>query len=241
MKNRKTLIIILTFNEEENISPLIKSLKSVLPSADICIIDGGSKDNTVQYATQAGAMALKVPYSIGIAGAVETGFKFAYEMGYEMLARIDGDGQHDPKELIKMISPIESNLTDMVIGSRYISKRVYRPSIFRLLGTKLFSFVISSIIKQKISDPTSGLQVFNSKVIRYLAEELPGDYSEVEMLILLHRAGFRIMELPTPMTERQEGKSSFTILRSFFYVFRGMVLILISIFQNIPLHEGENK
>lgn len=233
----KILVIIPTYNEVQTIASVIKEIREALPEADIVIIDGYSKDGTDKKAKELGVSVLQVPYSIGIGGAIETGLKFAAEFDYDILVRVDGDGQHDPSESLQMIKIIKEGKFDVVIGSRFLGKQYYKTKLLRTIAIKTFSFIDSRLIKQKVTDPSSGFQVYNKNVIEFLGNKYCIDYSEVEMLVILYRMGFKIKEISVLMRERREGSSSFSNLRSFIYVFRGILTILVSIFQSFPKYE----
>jgi len=237
ISEKKILVMIPTYNEAKTITSVIHNIREALPKADILVIDGGSQDETYEKARKSGAFALILPYSIGIGGAIETGFKFADEMDYDILARVDGDGQHDPKELPRMIKLIEDRETDVVVGSRFFQNKKYKHFFFRSVGIKLFSLIDSLLIGQRVSDPTSGFQTFNSEVIKFFGKRYALDYSEVEVLVIIHRAGFKIKEIPVPMRKREEGNSSFNSIRSFVYVFRGILSLFIGLFQDFPKYE----
>jgi len=230
----KVLVMILTYNEEENISRVIGGVKKHVPLADIVVIDGESRDSTVEQARQCGVFVLEVPHRLGIGGGVETGYKFAEEMGYDILARVDGDGQHNPEALPKLIKSVIDGRADVVIGSRYAQATGYRASLSRAVGIKLFSLLLSALSHQKITDPTSGFQAVNRDVIRFFAVDCHCNWSEVEAIVLLHQAGFSIHELPVIMNERLRGESSFKLGRAFFYMFKGLLSLFVGCLRESP-------
>jgi len=234
---RKILVMIPTYNEGKTITSVINHVKEALPLADILVIDGGSDDETCEKAKDSGAFVLTLPYSMGIGGAIETGFKFAAEMHYDILARVDGDGQHNPDELPGMIKLIEKKEADVIIGSRFFENKNYKNSFFRVVAINIFSFVDSLLIGQRVTDPTSGFQVYNSKIIEFFGKKHVLDYSEVEFLFLLDRIGFKTKEVPVSMRIRSQGSSSFNSIRSFVYVFRGILALFVGLFQNFPQTE----
>jgi len=230
-KENKIMVLIPTYNEEESIGQVIRGARKSLPQADIVVVDGESSDSTEEIARKSGVIILKVPHSLGIAGGVETGFSFADLRGYDIVVRVDGDGQHNPDQIPRLLEPILNDKADVTIGSRYIGAGDYKASLPRTLSTKLFSLIISAIIRQKITDATSGFQVANYRVIEFLSRSYFFDYSEVEAIVLLKKAGFRILEIPVAMEKRGQGQSSFTFVRAFYYIFTGMLLLLINLLK----------
>ncbi|GAI90729.1 unnamed protein product, partial [marine sediment metagenome] len=202
--------------------------------ADIVVVDGESRDATAELARKLEAIVLKVPHSLGIAGGVETGFSFADLEGYDVVVRVDGDGQHNPDEISRLMQPILDARADITIGSRYIGAGDYKGSLSRTLSAKLFALVISAIIRQKISDATSGFQAVNRRVIEFLSHSHSFDYSEVEAIVLFKNAGFRILEIPVAMEKRVQGQSSFTFVRAFYYIFTGMLSLLVNLLKGKP-------
>ncbi len=222
----KTLIIIPAYNEAENIVKVIRSLKSVNPRWDIAVINDCSKDDTGGLAASTGkATVINLPYNLGIGGAVQTGFKIAGKYGYDIAVQFDGDGQHKAEEIPKLLAPIISREADVVIGSRFCRKnKGFKSTFSRRIGIKVFEIVNSLIIRQKITDNTSGFRAMNRKAFTFLADNYPSDYPEPEAVILLGKNGFIIKEVYAEMRERQGGRSSIFGLRNFYY----MIKVLIS-------------
>jgi len=231
----KIMVLIPTYNEEKSIGQVIRGVRKSLPQADIVVVDGESSDSTEEIARKLGVIILKVPHSLGIAGGVETGFSFADLRGYDMVVRVDGDGQHNPDQIPRLMQPILDGEADISIGSRYMGGGDYKASLPRTLSIKLFSLIISAIIRQKITDATSGFQVVNCRLIEFLSRNYFFDYSEVEAIVLLKKAGFRIVEIPVTMEKRAQGQSSFTFVRAFYYIFTGMLSLLISLLKGETL------
>ena len=231
----KIMVLIPTYNEEKSIGQVIRGVRKSLPQADIVVVDGESTDSTKEIARKLGVIVLKVPHSLGIAGGVETGFSFADLRGYDVVVRVDGDGQHNPDQIPRLMQPIMDGEADVSIGSRYIGAGDYKASLPRTLSIELFSLIISAIIRQKITDATSGFQVVNRRVIEFLSRNYFFDYSEVEAIVLLKKAGFRIWEIPVTMEKRAQGQSSFTFVRAFYYIFTGILSLLISLLKGETL------
>lgn len=230
-KKNKIMVLVATYNEEKSIEQVIKEVRKNLPQADIVVVDGESSDATGEIVRKLETIVLKVPHSLGIAGGVETGFSFAGLKGYDMVVRVDGDGQHNPDQIPQLMQPILDDRADVSIGSRYIGAGVYKGSLLRTLSIKLFSLIISAIIRQRITDATSGFQVVNRRVVEFLSRNYAFDYSEVEAIVLLKNAGFRVLEIPVTMKKRAQGESSFTFIRAFYYIFTGMLSLLINLLR----------
>jgi glycosyltransferase involved in cell wall biosynthesis len=229
--DQRVLIVIPAFNEEKNIGNVVADTRLKVPSADIVVIDDGSTDNTVMRALSAGAKVISLPINIGIGGAMQTGFKYAYERGYTVAVQIDGDGQHDPSEVDKLINPIFKGTSDIVKGSRYLEDTGYQTPIFRRIGMILFARITSFVLRQKITDTTSGFWAVNRKVLKVLSSNYPTDFPDADSLIYLGLLGFRISEAPVHMRERFSGASTITFFKSLYYPFK----LLLSIFT-ILLH-----
>jgi glycosyltransferase involved in cell wall biosynthesis len=235
----RTLVMVPVYNEETSIDGVIDQVREHLPGADILVIDGYSKDKTFERVLRANVHAIRVPSTYGIGGAVEAGFLFAHRGGYGVLARLDGDGQHDARDLARIVQMVAAGQADMIIGSRYAQRREYRNTLTRSIGITLFATLVSWLTGKRFTDTTSGLMAVNWDVIRYVAVDYPFDYSEVEAIVILHRAGFDVQELPVTMQQRATGRSSFTALRAFFYVFKGLLSISLEILRRVPPRRAE--
>jgi hypothetical protein len=225
----KVLVVIPAFNEEKSLPGVIDDLRSTCPWADIIVVDDGSTDGTGGVARRMGVPLLALPFNIGIGGAMQTGYSYAERRGYDVVVQFDGDGQHLAGEIGHLLEPLAEGRTDIVVGSRFRSANGYRAPFFRKLGIWIFSTVLSRILGMRVTDTTSGFRAANSRVIRFFAETYPEDYPEVESLVLLHRAGHRIAEVPIRMQERTGGRSSITPVRSAYY----MVKVLLAVFIDL--------
>ncbi len=227
----KILIIIPALNEEGSIQRVINSVRQQIPQADVLVMNDGSSDETGACAEAAGAMVLHMPYNVGIGASVQAGFQFADKQGYDIVVRNDGDGQHDAAEITLMMSVLASGEADIVIGSRYIENRGYVGSPMRRLGSLILANLISLIVHQPITDPTSGFIVCNRKAIHLCALLYPHDYPEPESIVLLYRAGVRLREIPVTMQPRLAGQSSITTLRSAYYMLKVILAILVDLLR----------
>lgn len=234
----KILAIVPAYNEEMNIVHVVQSIRDVqdlLSDAqlDIVVVNDGSTDHTLQAVESTDAIVIDLPYNLGIGGAVQTGFRYAMENEYEIAIQVDGDGQHDPMFIPDIIAPIVAGSHDVVIGSRFLdtSRAGFQSTFTRRIGIKMFEWINSIIIRQKITDNTSGYRAFNKKTITLLAKEYPADYPEPETVILLGLRKFRIAEIPVLMKERQGGKSSIRSWISGYYMIKVLLAIFVNIFK----------
>lgn len=223
----KILTVIPAYNEENTIGEVVQQIKHNFPSADILVINDGSRDDTSIRAQRAGAIVADLPFNLGIGGAMQAGFLYAKREGYDIAVQVDGDGQHDPFYISKLVEPIEKDIADVVIGSRYISKSLYKSSVLRRVGMILLSTLVSMLVRQKLKDTTSGFRAINRKVIDYFSENYPVDYPEVDVLVRLYKRNIRIIELPVEMLKRQSGISSITPLRSVYYMLKVSLSVII--------------
>ena len=227
----RILVIIPAHNEEGNIAYTIKEIKEKASFVDILVVDDGSTDRTNEIAIDNGVKVANLPFNMGIGVAVQTGFKIASREGYDIAIQIDADGQHNPSYIPKLCEPILRGDVDVVIGSRYKEKNEYRTSIVRLSGIKFFSWLTSLIIKQKITDTTSGLRALNKDAYSLFSEEYPTDFPDAEAIILLGYSGFRIMEISIEMRNRSGGISFFSIPKLLYYPFKNLLAIVCTVLR----------
>ena len=223
----KKLIIIPAYNESESIEGTITHVLSLAGDFDYIIINDCSTDDTADICRRNGYHMLDLPVNLGIGGAVQTGYWYALENGYDMAVQVDADGQHDISYLSKMVEYMEQKDADLVIGSRFIDKKGFQSSALRRMGITYFTWLIHVLTKVTITDPTSGFRLANRKVIREFAYDYPRDYPEPESAVLLIRKGYRIEEVPVEMKERQGGASSIHGRRSVYYMIKVTLAILV--------------
>jgi glycosyltransferase involved in cell wall biosynthesis len=233
------LIIIPAYNEERSVGKVIEGIRSHLSQADILVVTDGCTDLTSEIAKSKGAIVLDLPFNLGIGGAMQAGYKYAYEKGYDIAIQVDADGQHDPKEIAKLLRALEEEEIDVALGSRFIGDSEYKSSFMRRVGITIFSGVISMIVGQKITDPTSGFRAANRKAICLFAIEYPQDYPEPEVLILLHQCRLKMGEVPVGMSRRYSGESSITKIRSVYYVVKVLLAIFVDCFKKPPFLKRE--
>jgi glycosyltransferase involved in cell wall biosynthesis len=226
----KTLIIVPAFNEAENIKNVIYDILEQKKNYDILIINDCSADNTSKAARETeSCKVIDLPVNLGIGGAVQTGFKYAFENGYEYTVQFDGDGQHKAAEIEKILDPVKEGEADVVIGSRFLKKEPnFRSSFARRKGIFIFKVVNFILTGQKITDNTSGFRAYNKRAIGFLSHNYPEDYPEPESVVLLGRNGFKIMEVSVSMKERQNGSSSIYGFRIPYYMFKVLLSVIMT-------------
>lgn len=235
--DKRLLVLIPAYNEERNIATTLARVRQVLPGADLLVVNDGSRDKTVQQAEAAGAIVVSHSFNMGYGVTIQTGYKFAWERGYDFLVQLDGDGQHDPACIMDLLTPVIANDTDFALGSRFLNLNSYRPSFSRRLGILFFRKLVSVLIGREITDPTSGFQAFNRDVIRFFTRDIfPCDYPDADMLVTLNLAGFRIREVPVRMFANAEGKSMHSGLKPLYYMFKMCLSILVTLLRNRNLY-----
>jgi glycosyltransferase involved in cell wall biosynthesis len=239
MQERKEILVILpAYNESRVIGAVVGRVRVCLPEADILVVNDGSVDKTAEIAGQAGAGVVSLLFNMGYGVALQTGYKYAREKGYDYVLQLDADGQHEPTFLKEILRELETSSADVVIGSRYLREESYRPSFARRQGMKLFAALTSAIIKQKISDPTSGFQGFRKPVLNFLVSDyFPSDYPDADFIIMLHKCGFRIKEIPVVM-KAGSGKSMHGGAKPLYYIFKMFLSILVTLLRKHPQPGG---
>lgn len=225
----RVLIIVPAFNEAANLPHVIASLRRIGPAWDIVVVDDGSTDDTARVAAFEGATVLKLPFNLGIGGAVQTGLIYAARKGYDVCVQVDGDAQHDADETVKLIDTLLSSGADVVVGSRFLAEDEsnFRSTFQRRIGINILKQVISLLSGQKVTDPTSGHRAFGRRAIEILSRYYPQQYPEPEVLHLLLHEGLRVVDVPVRMHARQHGQSSIRAFHSLLYVIKVLVAILV--------------
>ena len=236
----RRIAVVPAFNEQQNVGRVIEEIRAFDPDLDIVVVDDGSVDATAAVARQRGAITLQLPFNLGIGGAVQTGFRYAYEHDYDLAVRVDGDGQHDPSQLDRVIAPILSGDADIAVGSRFVADGDgYRSSRSRRIGIRVLALVVSRIVGRRVTDTTSGFQALNRKGIALFARDYPHDYPEVEATVMVSRHRLRSVEVAVSMRERSSGRSSITALRSVYYMIKVLLAIFVGLFRrNVVPEEG---
>lgn len=223
----KKLIIIPAYNEAENIVKTVEQIKAKAPDFDYIIINDCSVDKTLSICREHNYNVINLPINLGIGGAVQTGYLYAYENDYDLAVQVDGDGQHDPEFLKEMSKYFENSNVDMVIGSRFIEKNGFQSSKIRRIGISFFSILIKLLTGKVITDPTSGLRMVGKKGIELFARDYPKDYPEPETIVAMLKRNCNIIEIPVIMREREGGVSSISMKKSVYYMVKVTMAILI--------------
>ena len=231
------MVIVPAFNEEGAIAGVVQSINREMPGTPVVVIDDCSEDATVQRAQLAGASVLSVAHHLGLGGCVQTGYKLAFELGYEYVIRVDGDGQHDARYIPKILDALRTSGYEMVIGSRFVEKSSDHTSAARSLGIVLFRAILRPILGKPVYDPTSGFVGVNRKALAVFSKSFPLEYPEIETLVVLQRRAFRFMEIPCRMLPRLSGRSSITPLKSIYYI----VHVLLGVLINVLKYEGGRR
>jgi glycosyltransferase involved in cell wall biosynthesis len=223
----KCIAIVPAYNEQGAIGGVVDEIFAFDPSYDVIVIDDASADGTSAEARDHGALVVRLPFNLGIGGAVQTGFRYAADHGYELAIRVDGDGQHDPSELGPLVETVSAGGADICVGSRFVGSEGYRSSRSRRIGIRILARTVSLLTGQRVTDTTSGFQVLNRKAIELFAADYPHDYPEVEAAVMLHKHRLRLAEVPVRMRERQAGQSSIRGVHTAYYMAKVMLAILI--------------
>jgi glycosyltransferase involved in cell wall biosynthesis len=224
----RCLAIVPVFNEGASVRKVVQRLRRALPEFDVLVVDDGSTDDTVRQ-VPADVPVVSLPFNLGIGGAMQTGYRFAALHGYEVAVQVDGDGQHRPAEVRRLVEELIKADADLIVGSRFLQPTKYRQSMVRKLGARVLQLLIHALAGQPMTDCTSGFRAANRQVIRAFAHWYPEDYPEPEVILLLKRAGFRIAEIPVKMRHRRSGRSSIGLLTGMFYVLRVAVCLLLDL------------
>ena len=237
----RAIALVPALNEEGTIASVVAELRAYDAELEILVIDDGSHDRTAEIARAAGARVLRLPFNLGIGGAVQTGFRYAFENDFDLAVRIDGDGQHDASQLAAVVDPVLRGDTDIAVGSRYLGTRAdgYRSSTTRRLGIRILARVVSLLTREPITDPTSGFQALNRTAIALFAADYPHDYPEVEAIVLVRRHRLRLLEVPIAMRPRVVGRSSIRTLASVYYMVKVLLALFVGAFRrySTPLEE----
>jgi glycosyltransferase involved in cell wall biosynthesis len=232
------LAVVPAYNEANTLLSVIASIRASAPAFDVLVVDDGSTDRTGDIAEQAGAALLRHPFNLGIGGAVQAGFEYARREGYDYMAQVDGDGQHRADEIDTLIRVMQDDPTvDMVCGSRFLTDNGYPAPVSRRTGIHIFAFLLSRIVGQRVSDPTSGFRLYNRRAIGLFARDYPHDYPEVEAVLMVHWHRLRMREVPVRMMQRGGGVSSIRSGKSVYYMIKVLLAIFIGLARARPVPE----
>jgi glycosyltransferase involved in cell wall biosynthesis len=230
----RNLAVVPAYNEVASVADVVASLHEHAPDFDVLVIDDGSTDETAAIARAAGARVLRHPFNLGIGGAVQSGFVFALEQGYDRMVQVDGDGQHVAEEISVLQQAMDTDPTDVVCGSRFMTETGYPAPISRRTGIHIFAFLLSRIVEQQVSDPTSGFRLYNRRAIALFANDYPHDYPEVEAVLMVHHHRLRMREVPVRMLERGGGQSSIKSGKSAYYMIKVLLALGVGLLRKRP-------
>jgi len=234
--------VVPAFNESGAVGRVVDEIRTACPAAEVVVVDDASTDDTAAVAEARGATVLRLPFNVGIGGAVQTGFRYALEEGFDRAVRLDGDGQHDASEIPTLFAPLERGEADLVIGSRFVDGvGTYRPPLARRLGIRVFARLVSLLGGQRVTDTTSGFIALDRAGIELFAREYPHDYPEVEATLVALRSGLRLAQVQVEMRERETGSSSITFVRSLYYIVKVLLALLVASLRRYPRLEGAER
>ena len=233
----RLLILIPAYNEEGAVGDVVRSVRATLPHIPILVVDDCSWDRTVATARSAGAEVLTLPHHLGLGGAVQAGYKLAFELGYDFVIRVDGDGQHDARDIPRIFDTLQKSGCEMVIGSRFVDGNGSHTSLLRAAGIVFFRAVLRPILGRPVHDPTSGYVGVNRTALALFSSTFPLEYPEIEALVVLQRKRFRFVEVPCRFRPRRAGRSTITAVMSLYYI----IHVLLGVFVNILKFERRRK
>jgi glycosyltransferase involved in cell wall biosynthesis len=234
-----SLAVVPAYNEAETVAAVVRTIHDTVPDFDVLVVDDGSTDRTAELAERAGARVLRLPFNLGIGGAVQAGFTFARENGYSRMVQVDADGQHDPGQVQRLVDAMNADpILDMICGSRFLTSDYRYPApVSRRTGIHVFAFMLSRILRQRVSDPTSGFRLYNRRAITLFARDYPHDYPEVEAVLMVHHHQLRMAEVPVRMYKRDGGISSITSGKSAYYMIKVLLAVMIGLVRRRPVPE----
>ena len=234
---KELLVLIPAYNEEGAITGVIEEVRAAVPNAFVLVVDDCSSDATRYLALLAGARVLAVPHHLGLGGCLQAGYRLAFELGYDFVIRVDGDGQHDPADIPRVLDTLKTSGCEMAIGSRFVDGKSEATSLPRGVGIALFRTILRPILGKAVHDPTSGFVGVNRAALNVFSHSFPLEYPEIEALVVLQRKAFRFIEVPCIFRPRRTGTSTITPLRSLYYVLH----VLLGVFVNVLKYDGRSR
>lgn len=231
------VVIIPAFNEAGRIGGTIAGIRRVT-DAEIVVVADGCSDQTAEEGNAAGATVLELPFNLGYGAALQTGYRYALRRGYSHAVQMDADGQHDPSYIVSLLSEVLKGNVDVAIGSRFLGEGEYRPTVVKQAGMIFFRVIASLLTGQKVTDPTSGYQALNKKVMQFYASDAyPVDFPDADVLIMLHRSGVRFGEVPVRMHQSPKKKAMHSGLMPTYYLFKMILSIFVTLLRDRHLQE----
>jgi glycosyltransferase involved in cell wall biosynthesis len=228
----RRLAIVPALNEAGSIESVIREIRAEDLDFEVLVVDDGSSDATAALAEAAGAQVMRLPFNLGIGGAVQTGLQYAREHDFGIAVQIDADGQHDPSQLPQLLAPLVAEEADVVVGSRFLGERNYKAPLVRRIGIRVFAAIVSAVVGQPLTDTSSSFRAFGRRAIAYFARDYPHGFVEsVEATVIAARCGLRLKEVPVVMRQRVMGQSSLTLPLSIYYSIKVLVAVFVGIFR----------
>lgn len=234
------LLIIPAYNEEKNIGQVLRKLKLLNLGLDIIVINDGSKDKTIEVVEEEKITIISHPYNLGYAAALQTGFKYARNKGYNYVIQFDSDGQHDTNDIPQMMKELEKGYGDIIIGSRFIGKGNFKAGFLKKVVINFMSLLIKLLAKASVTDPTSGFKGLSKRTYTFYSKmsNFPNDYPDADILIRMIRLGYKVYEIPIDVKERTEGKSMHSGLKPVIYLFKILLSIVVIILREKLIKES---
>ena len=231
------LVLVPAYNEQGAVGSVVEEVHQVIPGVPVLVVDDCSKDSTTDRARSAGAHVLSLPHHLGLGGCVQAGYRMAHELGYQYVIRVDGDGQHDPRDILTIYNLLRQTGCEMVIGSRFLNGTEQRTSFARMMGIRVFRVILWPILGRWVHDPTSGYVGVNRAALEVFSRSFPLEYPEIEALVVLKRRAFRFEEVTCRFRPRKTGRSTITAFTSLYFI----IHVLLGVFVNVLKYEGGRR
>ncbi|SFC42912.1 Glycosyltransferase involved in cell wall bisynthesis [Nocardioides terrae] len=230
----RVLVVMPAWNEEESVGATVRSLRAAQPGIDVLVVDDGSSDGTAAEAARAGAIVCPLPFNLGVGGAMRAGYRYAVQHGYDVVAQVDADGQHDGAYLPELIAALDS--ADVVVGARFAGRGDYQVGFVRGLAMRLLAAVLSRLAGTRLTDVTSGFRVINRRALHIFATHYPAEYlgDTVESLVIALRTGCTVRQVPVEMRPRAGGRASQTPVRAAIYLARAVIALGLALVRRWP-------
>lgn len=224
---QRTAVLVPAYNEEACIAEVLAEIKQAVPGMSVVVVNDGSVDRTAARARSAGADVLDLPCNLGVGGAVQTGFRYLCDSGFDFAVRLDGDGQHPASVIPRMLEEMEREPTDLIIASRFLGEGAFKNSLLRQCGIHALVWLLSTICRKRVTDPTSGFQMVSRPLLYYFSRSYPVDYPEPEALALMRRQGYDFREIPATFAARKAGNSTIQGWGTLYYVLKVFLALVV--------------